>query len=349
MHDVDYIVLYEKKKQEDVICINNMFSNAESILSCYNINEYNKNMSNISNLIEKNNIKQLIFLGIEEGRDKLFVEISNKYPDIKIKVICNTQDSLLYDDTERNNFLKLLDLSKKGIVYDIAFLRKGQYETYRELGYKCSFLMENYILDNECISNVNDIENNKNVEKDKEEEIIIGIYPLEYKWEKNIFNQFSISRFIENSKTRYIEVNERITEFLDKMKIEKEAVKFQSINEKFLISELIKSDINIECSFTEYFHLIFFISMELGIPCLLGNTSDLFIESIKINEEETYIENIEKLETYIVTDTEDNPLYNSEKVKVIIDKKEEIMKLYKEWKEAYNKISDDNKMKFINK
>ena len=140
-----YILLYGDKKKEDNIVLKNMFKNTKQINLGWTDFDYNNNIKIIEEEI-KNGLDQIIFSGLEIGWDKLVKFIKEKYPKITIKVICNTLDSLLYYEYERENFFKLLKLSKQGLVDDIAFLRKGQYLVYNSLGYKTSYLMQNYIL-----------------------------------------------------------------------------------------------------------------------------------------------------------------------------------------------------------
>lgn len=140
-----YILLYGDKKKEDNIVLKNMFKNTKQINLGWTDFDYNNNIKIIEEEI-KNDLDQIIFSGLEIGWDKLVKFIKEKYPKITIKVICNTLDSLLYYEYERENFFKLLELSKQGLVDDIAFLRKGQYLVYNSLGYKTSYLMQNYIL-----------------------------------------------------------------------------------------------------------------------------------------------------------------------------------------------------------
>lgn len=215
-------------------------------------------------------------------------------------------------------------MSKENIIDDIAFLRKGQYELYRHLGYKCSFLMQNYILnksDKKTIKTANKI-------------IDIGMYPLNYTWDKNIFNQLCIPKFIENSTLNYNLLNERMKDFVTTMEIKSKEDNIKKINDKSLIDKVIKNDINISCSFTEYLHPLFFISMEQGVPCIIGNTSDLF----NCNEE---------LNKYIVTLAEDNAIENANLVINCLANKEKVIDLYKLWKNNYNKIAMENINAFI--
>ena len=320
----EYILLYGDKKQEDAICIKNMFKDHKRINIGWTDVDNKNNLKILQEMLKKTN--QLIFLGLEQGWDKLIREIRKEKKDVKIKVICNTQESLLYYEYERENFFKLLQLSKENIIDNIAFLRKGQYELYKQLGYKCSYLRQNFILQSD----------NKKLIKQKNEIIDIGIYPLNYTWDKNIFNQLCIPKFVENSNLNYNKLDKRMKEFLDTMHITSKGHSIQEINQENIIDEVIKNDINISCAFTEYLHTVFFISMEQGIPCLIGNTSDLF-------------EDGEELKDYIVTFAEDNAIINAMKVKECLKNKEKIVKIYQRWKQKYNEISQKSIEEFITK
>ena len=319
-----YVVLYGDKKPEDNICIKNMFENTKQIKLGWTELDYNDNMKIIEEVVGKG-INQIIISGFEIGWDKLVKSIKQKYPNIKIKVICNTQDSLLYYEYERENFFRLLELSKENIIYDIAFLRKGQYETYKSLGYKCSYLTENYILKEKI-----EVKNNKN------NKLQLGIYPLNYTWDKNIFNQLCIAKFLNDCNLNYNCLDVRMQEFLNTMEISNIPIKIEKIDDKNIIKELIKNDVIVTASFTEYFHPIFLMSMELGIPCLIGNNSDFF-------------ENNDELKEYVVTSAEDNAIVNSKMIEEILKNKEKIQELYKNWKKEYNQKAQVNIENFIEK
>lgn len=322
MNSEKYIVLYSDKKPEDIVMIRSMFGNTQKINLGWIDLDFVNNMKIIENSV-KNNIKQIIFWGLEIGWDKLVENLKENHKDIIVKVVCNTNDSLLYYEYERNNFFKMLELSKKGLIDKIAFLRKGQYETYYSLGYNCCYLRENYRLSKKI-----------KYTKKNNEKMQIGIYPLNYTWDKNIFNQLCIAKFIDNSVLNYNCLDLRMEDFLKTMDIDANADKIDEINEENIIKSIQKNDIIIATSFTEYVHPIFFMSMELGIPCLIGNNSDLF-------------ESNEKLRKYIVTTTEDNPIVNAKKLNNIIKNKDEIMDLYADWKKIYNEIYNISLNEFL--
>ena len=74
--------------------------------------------------------------------------------------------------------------------------------------------------------------------------------------------------------------------------------------------------------------------MELGIPCIIGNTSDLFDDNEILNK-------------YIVTKTEDNPIENGKIVEECLNNKEIVIEEYKKWKEEYNKKAKQNIEQFF--
>lgn len=86
----DYILLYGNKKQEDNIIIRNMFKNNKQInLGLTDFDNHN-NMKVIDNILQ-DGTKQIIFLGLEIGWDKLIQNLKAKYINLIIKVICNTR------------------------------------------------------------------------------------------------------------------------------------------------------------------------------------------------------------------------------------------------------------------
>ena len=328
-----YILLYGDKKPEDNVCIKNMFKQNIQINLGWTDFDYNHNIKIIDEEIEKG-VEQFIFSGLEIGWDKLVKYLKEKGK--KVKVICNTQDSLLYYDYERENFFRLLELSKEKFIDDIAFLRKGQYEVYRSLGYRCSFLRENYILEDDKKEEIQ----GSNEKQEDGKVINIGIYPLNYTWDKNIFNQLCIPKYIENSNLNYNKIDDRMEDFLNTMEIKSTPCKIENINDENIRKEVEKNDITIATSFTEYFHVIFFISMEQGIPCIIGNTEDFF----DLNNEEE-----KELEKYVVTQAEDNSIINSKMVEECLKNKEKIVELYKKWKQKYNNLAKSSIEEFVRK
>lgn len=319
----EYLLLYGNKKPEDNICIPFMFERTKEIPLAW----IEKDKETIIQIIEdaiNSGTNQFIFWGLEVGWNEIICTIKKQYNGVKIKVICNTADSLLYYDYERENFFKLLKLLKNNMVDDVAFLRKGTYETYKNLGYNCSYILENISLDKLKLDYKND----------NRELVNIGVYPLNYTWDKNIFNQLSVGMFIDNSIVNYNALDARMGDFLTRMNINSKADNIKSFDAYEIAKVISKNDINLSCDFTDYVHPINLISMECQIPCILGNTSELYDE---------------ELNSYLVVNSEDNPLRIKEKIGYALKNKELIKEKYTKWKAEYNKKSRESILDFINK
>ena len=78
--------------------------------------------------------------------------------------------------------------------------------------------------------------------------------------------------------------------------------------------------------------------MEQGVPCIIGNTMDFFQD-----------EEDKKLRDYLVTEAEDNSIINSKMVEKCLENKEEVIELYNNWKEKYNKIANESIKNFLEK
>lgn len=317
-----YLLLYGNKKAEDNILIPFMFNNYQEIPLGW-IEKDKILIENIINESYEQGIKQVLLWGLEVGWGEVIEKTKKKYPDIKIKVICNTSDALLYYDYERENFFELLDLSRRKIVNDIAFLHKGMYETYSKLGYSSSYILENISLDEEKIELAESKEKN------------MGIYHLNYTWDKNIYNQLSVGKFLKDMTINYNPLDKKMEEFLKVMKINSNKDSLNKIDAYEIAKVISKNAINISCDFTDYVHPIALISMECGIPCIIGDTSYLF--------------NTEVLKKYLVVHSEDNPVKIVEKITNAICRKEEIMEEYKCWKREYNKKAKESIDNFLGK
>lgn len=317
-----YLLLYGDKKEEDNILIPFMFEYYKKIP----LGWIEKDREMIENIIVQNideGIEQFIFWGLEVGWNNVIKKVKKQYSKIKIKIICNTSDALLYYDYERENFFELLSLSKEGLIDDIAFLQKGMYETYKKLGYESSYILENISLEK------NKIKFEDNIEK------CVGVYQLNYTWDKNIYNQLSVGKFINGMTIKYNSLDKKMDEFLKIMKIDSKKDEIIEKDAYEIANVVSRNIINISCDFTDYVHPIALISMECGIPCIIGDTSYLF--------------NTEKLQEYLVVHSEDNPIEISNKIMRAIDNSKDIMQEYRKWKIDYNQKSEQSIISFLNK
>ena len=88
---------------------------------------------------------------------------------------------------------------------------------------------------------------------------------------------------------------------------------------------------NLDVAFSEVSPINFLISMDAGIPCIIGNTN--------------LLDNDGKLKKLLVLDSDDDVNEICEKIDNVLENKKEIEKLYSIWRKKYS----DNSKKLIEK
>ena len=187
-------------------------------------------------------------------------------------------------------------------------------EFYKNLGYNAYYIMNNVKSMEEDISNANN-------KKDKKDEISIGIYNANSRELKNIYTQILATTFFKDSKIDIVPISKEIKEYLKVLDINYTCIdKFIPTEE--LMRRIKRNDINIYVTFTECSPMFPMESFEQGVPCLIGNNNDYFLGS--------------KLRDYVCVNREDDPREIRDKITKVIENKEEVLKLYREWKNNFN-------------
>ncbi|MNN86015.1 hypothetical protein D3C81_2033700 [compost metagenome] len=94
-----------------------------------------------------------------------------------------------------------------------------------------------------------------------------------------------------------------------------------------------KNDINLYVTFTECSPMVPLESLELGIPCVTGNNHHYFKGT--------------KLEDYLIVKSEDDINEIVDKIKICVEKKSEIIDIYREWKKIYDYEVAENIRSFL--
>ena len=189
-------------------------------------------------------------------------------------------------------------------------------EFYKNLGYNAYYMMNN-------VKSLDIDKEEKNLDKTKKEDqsINIGIYNAHSRELKNIYTQILATTFFKNSKIDIVPISKEIKEYLKVLDIKYTCIdKFIPTEE--LMRRIKRNDINIYVTFTECSPMFPMESFEQGVPCLIGNNNDYFLGS--------------KLREYVCVNREDDPREIRDKITKVIENKEEVLKLYREWKNNFN-------------
>ena len=305
--DKDYIVFYNPTWLGVANSTKGLFENIVPLEHVYN----KKDIDKLVNAIIENNIKSVIFSQICDGWTETIKKIKEKNENIIIKVIWHGNCYEYFSDFTWNLNKEVMNLYKENKIDSFGFVRSIMYEFYKKVGFKSYYLQNNVHLKN--------IEREKKVSSDKRK---IGIYNADTRELKNIYTSLSAIKLVPNAVADVVPINEGAKKFTEILQLET-----TSINDYIPTEELLKriqqNEVNIYPTFTENGPMFPLESFEMGVPCLLGNNNDFFVGT--------------KLGEYVILTKEDDPEYLKDRIVNCIEHKDEIMKLYREWKKDFDK------------
>lgn len=306
--DEDYVVFYNPTWLGVANSTKGLFKNIIPLEHIYKTSD----IKNIAEAINQNNIKSVIFSQICDGWTSLIEEIKNINNNIKVKVIWHGNCYEFFSDFTWNLNRKVMEMYKQNKIDSFGFVRSTMYEFYKKVGFKSFYLQNNvYVKDEQILE--------KTEKKDKK--IKIGIYNADTRELKNIYTSLSAIKLVPNAVADVVPINDGASRFVKLLNLET-----TSINDYIATEELLKrvqeNEVNVYPTFTENSPMFPLESFEVGIPCLLGNNNDYFVGT--------------KLGEYVILDKEDDAEYIKNKIINVIEHKQEIMNLYKDWKKDFD-------------
>ena len=280
-----------------------------------------KDMEKLVASIIENDIKSVIFSQICDGWTSIIKKIKEKNKDIIIKVIWHGNCYEFFSDFTWNLNKEVMELYKEEKIDSFGFVRSIMYEFYKKVGFKSFYLQNNVHLDN--------IER---VEKEKTNKKKIGIYNADSRELKNIYTSLSSIKLVPNGVADVVPINEGAKKFTEILDLETTSVDDYIPTEE-LLKRIQQNEVNLYPTFTENAPMFPLESFEMGVPCLLGNNNDYFSGT--------------KLGEYVILTKEDDPEYLKEKIIECIENRDEILRLYKEWKKDFDKKCEKLVNEFI--
>ncbi len=252
----------------------------------------------VTELINKNNIKQLIFVDYIVEYERI---LSNLKEDHEIKYIFTNSLGALSSPFLYSVFQGIYTNYKKRKVNKIGFLDNGMYETFRHKGDNVNYLK----LD---------------VEPETAEKVdsnTVGILSDENKDTHSFYNEMSAVKLTNQYAAKIVKCNKVTKKFAKTFDITLEEVEQEEVMKNNIV--------NLNVNFTENHYLYFIKSMDLGIPCLLGN-SDL-------------LDHYKTLKEYLVVKSDDDINEIKDKIQLAIKNTKAIQKEYLNFRKDYSKDS----------
>ena len=313
----EYIVFYNPTWFGVAASTLGLFKNNVPLEHVYKKNDIKK----IAKTIAECEIKSVIFSQVCDGWTDIIREIKNINNEIKIKVIWHGNCYEYFIDFTWNLNKEVMQLYKNKKIDSFAFVRSTMYEFYKKAGFKSYYLQ-----------NKKKKKNNGKIAENNNKKTKIGIYNADSRELKNIYTALSAMKLVPNAVADVVPINEGAKKFTEILGLETTSISDYIPNEE-LMERIQKNDLNIYPTFTENAPMFPLESFEMGVPCLLGNNNDYFVGT--------------KLGEYVILDREDDAEYIKDKIITALEHKEEIMKLYQEWKKDFNKKCEKLVEEFI--
>lgn len=313
----NYIVFYNPTWLGVANSTKGLFKNIVPLEHVYD----KKDMEKLVVSIVESDIKSVIFSQICDGWTSIIEKIKEKNKDIIIKVIWHGNCYEFFSDFTWNLNKEVMELYKEEKIDSFGFVRSIMYEFYKKVGFKSFYLQNNVHLDN--------IER---VEKEKTNKRKIGIYNADSRELKNIYTSLSSIKLVPNGVADVVPINEGAKKFTEILDLETTSVDDYIPTEE-LLKRIQQNEVNLYPTFTENAPMFPLESFEMGVPCLLGNNNDYFSGT--------------KLGEYVILTKEDDPEYLKEKIIECIENRDEILRLYKEWKKDFDKKCEKLVNEFI--
>ena len=320
--DSEYIIIHNPCWLGVTSATKELFTNLLPLEELYN----KEDIERLANKICNSNIKQVIFSAFNNGWDRLSRQIKQNNSNMKIKIFWHGSNSQVIDEQNWNTNVMALNLQKEGIVDVFATCKESLLKFYEYHGYKTFFLKNTVVLDEGIKSKV------KKIEKCNDDNVKIGMYSANMDWRKNMFNQLAASSLIKNSKIYSIPLNFDAEVFCSKVDQDITGIKKSVAREELLI-QMANNDINLYVTFSECAPMLPIESMEVGTLCITGDNHHYFKNT--------------PLEEYLVVKREDDVIAIANKIKYALANKEQIFKLYKEWKKNYDIESIESVEEFL--
>ncbi len=274
----------------------------------------------IANMLVNSKIELIIFSAFSESWFPLIDKIKDLSPKIKIKILWHGSNAMHCEGYDWNVFKKMFEYLNNNIIESIGFVKKTMYDLYLKKGYKVEFVKNTVHLN----LTLDSFEKDDSCTK-------IGLYASGDRWVKNFYNQLSAASLVENAEIDCIPLSTKAIEFSKLLNVHLNG-SFKTLDRENLLRRMAQNDINIYTTFVECAPMIPLESLELGVPCITGNNHH-------------YWENTE-LEKYLIVDAVDNVFEIYDKIKLCLENKDKILKLYKKWKEEYDLESKESVEKF---
>ena len=303
IYNKKYLVIVPKMSEEYYDAISYTFKN--TIFMDNTIDDINY----VTDYINNNNFEQLIFVDYQSEFERIFLNLNKKHT---IKYIFTKSLGGLSNLFYYSIFNSIYDNYKKGKISNIGFLDYGLYTVLKNKKDDVNYIKLDI----------------KREEKDEYSDTnSIGVLNESVNDRHSYYNELSAIKLSNKYIPHILKPYEITKKFLDTFNME-------YISENSIDKVFKNNIINMYINFTDNNYLNFIKSMDLGIPCILGNSCIL--------------DDYSSLHNMLVVNSDDNVNEINEKIETVISNKESIMKEYEKFRKEYSESCNKLATEFLN-
>ena len=322
---IDYVIIHNPRWLGVTSATKELFKNLLPLEEVF----LDKNVNLISDMILKSKVKQVIFSAFDYGWDKIAIRLKKLNPEIKIKSFWHGSHSQVIEKINWETNVMIINLHKQGIIDVMGTCKESLVNFYKSQGYKTAFLNNTVVLNDELKKRIeNKKKNIQNTDKLK-----LGLYSAGTDWRKNTYNQVMAASLFKNATLEVIPLRYELQKIAYKNDLN--IIGSDShLKREDLLLEMAKNDITLYVTFSECAPMLPIESLEVGTICITGNNHHYFDNT--------------KLYDYLVVEREDDVMAIYEKINYAVEHKDEIFKLYKEWKKSNDERTKKSVEEFLN-
>lgn len=304
----EYITFYNSDWKGVTSSTEELFENIIALPELYR----KKDAKLIANAIIKSNIKQVIFSSFALGWKNIAIYLKKYNSNIKIKTFWHGSHSQILDIYGWNRNKEIIELHRNKIVDVMGTCKKSLLNFYKCEKFNARF-----------ITNKVNIENRVKGSKTKSSSNVkIGLYAAKCTdWRKNMYSQMAAASLIKGAVLDIVPFDSTAKYFAKLLNLEVTG-KTKNVQRIELIKRMSQNDLNLYVTFSECSPMVPLESLEVGVPCIVGNNCHYFKGS--------------KLQEYLLINNEEDVLEIKEKMEMAIKYKEEIIKEYEKYREDNN-------------
>ncbi len=271
----------------------------------------------ICEFINKNKIEKISINAIPDGTNEFIKRIKKIFKNIKIFFVWHGSFTQQTIEDHIYRFDKLYPSFKH--IYKLGFVKDQMDTVFTKMGYNASFI-PNIIH-----------QNSKRITIPKNNKLDIGVLSL-YLWHKNNMNQVVSASMVNNANIHVLDFPN--VKYLKKL-FDNKIIRHGFLPNNKFIDLLSSMDINLYISLTECYPMVFIESMQLGVPCLVGKTS------------ENLLSDYQNLKKYLVVQNPEDIMEIKYKIEKVINNKELLLNDIASFSESLHTVNRRKILEFF--